>query len=53
MEQAGFQSGRSCTDQVLALKTCIESGFQAKLKPSVALLDPKIACDTVWKDGVI
>lgn len=32
VEQAGFRSGRSCTDQVLALTTYIKSGFQAKIK---------------------
>uniref|UniRef100_A0AAV2JQH2 PiggyBac transposable element-derived protein domain-containing protein n=1 Tax=Knipowitschia caucasica TaxID=637954 RepID=A0AAV2JQH2_KNICA len=32
VEQAGFRQGRSTCDQVLALTTYIENGFQSKLK---------------------
>ena len=32
VDQAGFRPGRSCYDQVLALTTYIENGFQSNLK---------------------
>ena len=52
-EQAGFRLNRNCCDQVLALTTHIEKGFQQKLKTGVAFLDLTSAYDTVWKDGLI
>src|SRR5699024_9858506 len=52
-EQAGFRPQRSCCDQVLALTTHIEDGFQKRLKTGVVLLDLTAAYDTVWKDGLI
>lgn len=52
-EQAGFRINRSCCDQVLALTTHIEAGFQRRLKTAVALVDLTAAYDTVWKDGLI
>src|SRR6195952_2869994 len=52
-EQGGFRPGRSCCDQVLALSTHIEAGFQRKLKTGAAFLDLTSAYDTVWKDGLI
>lgn len=38
-EQAGFRKNRSCTDQILALSTFIESEFEKKQKTGVALVD--------------
>jgi len=52
-EQGGFRKQRSCCDQVLALTTHIEVGFQNRLKTGVAFLDLSAAYDTVWKDGLI
>lgn len=52
-EQAGFRRKRSCTDQILALTTHIEAGFEKKLKTGVALVDLSSAYDTVWKDGLL
>ncbi|EEZ99467.2 hypothetical protein TcasGA2_TC000033 [Tribolium castaneum] len=52
-EQAGFRPQRSCCDQVLALTTHIESGFEKRLKTGAVLLDLTAAYDTVWKDGLI
>jgi exonuclease III len=53
MEQAGFTSSRSCSDQVLSLTTHIEAGFQKCLKTSVAFVDLTAAYDTVWKQGLL
>lgn len=52
-DQAGFRSGRSCTDQVLALTNYVESGFQRKLKTGVVFVDLTAAYDTVWKKGLL
>jgi hypothetical protein len=38
MSQAGFRKNRSCTEQVLALTSHIEAGFQRKLKLCVVYL---------------
>ena len=47
VDQAGFRPGRSCCDQVLALTTYIENGFQSNLKTGVVFLDLTAAYDTV------
>jgi len=47
VEQAGFRHGRSTFDQVLALTTFIENGFQRKQKTGVIFLDLTAAYDTV------
>lgn len=52
-EQAGFRHGRSCTDQVLALTTHIEAGFQGRLKSTAVFIDLTAAYDTVWRQGLI
>ncbi|VVC38892.1 Reverse transcriptase domain [Cinara cedri] len=53
VEQAGFRNNRSCEEQVLALTTLIEAGFQKKLKTSVAFIDFSAAYDTVWRHGLL
>ena len=52
-EQAAFRSGRSCDEQVLALTSFIERGFQHGLKTFVALIDLSSAYDTVWREGLL
>lgn len=52
-DQAGFRSYRSCCEQVLALTSYIESGYQRGLKTSVAFVDLTAAYDTVWLDGLM
>ena len=52
-EQAGFRPKRSCSDQVLALTTFIEAGYQRALKTGVALIDLSSAYDTVWRHGLL
>ena len=47
VEQAGFRTGRSTCDQVLALTTFIENGFQKQLKTGAVFLDLSAAYDTV------
>jgi len=53
IEQAGFRSGRNCCDQVLALTTRIENGFEKQLKTATAFIDLTAAYDTVWREGLI
>ena len=52
VNQAGFRPTRSTTEQVLALTTLIESGFEKKEKTGVVLIDLSAAYDTVWNDGL-
>ena len=51
VEQAGFRENRSCVEQVLALTTHIEAGFENKLKTALALIDLSSAYDTIWRMG--
>ncbi len=46
-EQARFRQGRSTGDQVLALTTYIENGFQLNQKTGTVFLDLTVAYDTV------
>lgn len=50
IEQAGF---RACCDQVLALTTYIENGYQRKDKSGTVFLDLSSAYDTVCKRGLM
>ena len=52
-EQAAFRPGRSCDEQVLALTSCIEKGFQQGLKTFVTFVDLSCAYDTVWREGLL
>ena len=52
-EQAGFRKKRNTCDQVLALTSYIESGFQKKLKTGSVLIDLSAAYDTVWQAGIM
>jgi hypothetical protein len=47
VSQAGYRKNRSCTEQVLALTSHIEAGFQRKLKTGMVFIDPTAAYDTV------
>ena len=51
--QAGFRKGRSTQDQVLALTTHIENGFQQGEKTGAVFLDLTAAYDTVWHKGLL
>ena len=53
IEQAGFRPGRSTQDQVLALTTYIENGYQRRDKTGVVFLDLTAAYDTVWHKGLL
>ena len=53
IEQAGFRPNRSCCEQVLALTTYIEKGFQTKKKSFVMFVDLSAAYDKVWKHGLL
>ena len=53
VEQAAFRTNRSCVDQVLALTTLIEKGFQKNLKTFTMFVDLSAAYDTVWKHGLL
>ena len=52
-DQAGFRRGRSTCDQVAALTTHIENGFQSNLKTGAVFLDLTAAYDTVWHTGLL
>jgi hypothetical protein len=39
VSQAGFQKNRSCTEQVMALTSHIEAGFERKLKTGTIFID--------------
>ena len=52
-DQAGFRQGRSTCDQVTALATFIENGFQEGLKTEAVFLDLTAAYDTVWHTGLL
>ena len=51
--QADFRKDGSTCDQVAALTTYIESGFQQNLKTGVVFLDLSAAYDTVWHTGLL
>jgi len=52
-DQASFQKGRSTCDQVAALTTSIENGFQLNLKTGAVFLDLTVAYDTVYHTDVL
>jgi hypothetical protein len=51
INQPGFRQHRSCTEQVMALTTHIEAGFQHQLKTGAVFIDLSAAYDTVWREG--
>lgn len=53
VDQAGFRPERSTCDQVAALTTYIENGFQQNLKTGTVFLDLSAAYDTVWHTGLL
>ena len=53
VDQAGFRPERSTCDQVAALTTFIENGFQQNLKTGTVFLDLTAAYDTVWHTGLL
>ena len=52
LSQAGFRPNRNTTEQILALTTIIESGFERKKKTGVVLVDLSATYDTVWIGGL-
>ena len=52
-DQAGFRQGRTTCDQVSALTTFIDNGFQQGLKTGAVFLDLTAAYDTVWHTGLL
>ena len=53
IEQAGFRPGISTHDQVLALTTYVDHGYQRRDKTGVVFLDLTAAYDTVWHKGLL
>jgi len=51
--QAGFRQGRSTSNQVCALTTFTENGFQQGLKTGAVFVDVTAAFDTVWHTGLL
>ena len=52
-EQAEFRRNRRTCEQVAALTTHIENGFQQQLKTGAVFLDLTAAWDTVWHTGLL
>ncbi len=52
-EQAGFRQERITSDQVLALTTYIENGFQQNQKTGIVFLDLTTGYDMVWHAGLL
>jgi len=48
-----IRPGRSTCEQVLALSTFIENGFQQNLKTGAVFMDLTAAYDTVWQAGLL
>ena len=53
IEQTGFRPGRSTQDQVLALTTYVENGYQREDKTGDVFLDLTDPYDTVWHTGML
>ena len=49
----GFRPGRSTQEQVLALTTYVDNGYQRRDKTGVVFLDLTAAYDTVWHKGLL
>jgi hypothetical protein len=47
--QAGFPPNKSCSDQVFAVTSCLEKGYNISTKTGAAFTDLSAAYDTVWK----
>jgi Reverse transcriptase (RNA-dependent DNA polymerase) len=52
-DHAGFRIGRSTCEQVTALITYVENGFQRNLKTCAVFQDLTAAYDTVWHTGLL
>ena len=53
VEQAGFRPSRDSSEQVLALTTFIEAGFERKEKTGALFIDLSAAYDSVWRGGLM
>jgi hypothetical protein len=53
MSRVLHRKNRSCTEQVMALTSHIEAGFERKLKTGTISIDLTVAYDTVWRDGLM
>jgi hypothetical protein len=53
VHRVGFCNHRSCTEQVMALPTHTEAGFQRQLKTEVVFANLSEAYDSVWRDGLM
>ena len=53
IEQAGFKEKRSTAEQVLALTSYIEAGYERRDKTGAVLIDLSAAYDTVWTGGLM
>lgn len=52
-DQAGFRPSRGTSEQVIALTSLIESGYEQKLKTGSVFVDLSAAYDTVWREGLM
>ena len=51
--QADFRPGRSTAEQMMALTSLIEAGFERKMNTDAVFVEFSAAYDTVWKDGLL
>nr|CAB3266991.1 reverse transcriptase [Phallusia mammillata] len=52
-EQSGFRKHRCTSEQVLALTSHIETGYELKNTTGAIFVDLSAAYDTVWHDGLL
>ncbi|VVC37488.1 Reverse transcriptase domain [Cinara cedri] len=53
LEQTGFRPNRSCCDQVMALTTHRENGYDRNVKTALTFIELSSAYDTVWRKGLL
>lgn len=51
--QAGFRPNRGCCDQVLAITSYLEKGYNDNVNTGAAFIGPSAAHDMVWKHGLL
>lgn len=51
-EQAGFRSGRSCTDQIYILRKILDSASANKRATCACFIDLKQAFPSTWRDAI-
>jgi len=53
IKKTGFHPNGICCNQVMALNTHIENGYNRNVKTAVVFIDLTSAYDTVWRKGLL